>query len=164
MKKIELLGPGNGGDQGKIAAVLQVYPFLGEICGTEEISVLRILSPEDLPTHGYSVCGHGYNYSGTTYLVSEGKISRKISYSEMRDRRKVSALPEPYLNSPQTELSGNEDACVLVEKHSEGDRASWISVDAFICPPRATLKGFPSVMAWLAEPQVRKDLKEAGFI
>src|SRR3989338_3755567 len=160
MKGITLLGPGNGGDQSRIDAVFNVYHFLREICGKEDISVLHILPPDNLPSYSFS---SGYDTAGQMHVVVDGKVFGKGDLCEIRHHRKERGISEPHLNSPQSELSGKEEACVLVRNHSEGEK-KWISVEAFICPPGKIFWDFHAVKTWLVEPQVRNELKEAGFI
>lgn len=165
MKTIRFLGPENDGDQSEIDALFRVYPYLKAICRERKISVLYLRPTTELPTHQFPSFALGFNDNGRIYGVKGGQVVREISWEEVRASRKEHGLRAPYDNSPQTALSGDEEACVLVQEHHSDDHEQhWISVEAFVCPPETSLQDFPTVKTWLAEISVRNELREAGFI
>ncbi|OGZ13908.1 MAG: hypothetical protein A2942_02370 [Candidatus Lloydbacteria bacterium RIFCSPLOWO2_01_FULL_50_20] len=166
MKRIKLFSRKNGGDESKIEALLKLYPYLAAICGDRRISPLQMIPSEELPTYEYIPCAMAYNCEGRVYLIKDGAITAQKSWDETRMRRRTLGLREPFNNSPQAELVGDEDACVLVQHHyAEGDeKDNWISVDVFMCPPGHTFQDFPLIRTWIAEVAVVMELREAGFV
>lgn len=166
MQRLTLLGPTNGGRQDRIDALFRIYPWLKKICGNQSISVLSVFNATDIVSHPHSISGMGFNTAGQIYFVRGGRIVNTISWDKVRQHRKELGLPEPYQNSPQAELSGDEEVCVSVEEHHAEDdfNKKWVSIEVFMCCAGNRFGDLPEVRAWIAEVELRKELQSAGLV
>ena len=154
-----------GSERDKVQALFGVYPWLKKICGESAISVICVLPGNEMATHSYSESANGFNTTGSIHFIEKGKVVNEVTWDEVHEHRKAQRLPQWALNSPQTELSGSQNACVLVQRHHDEDDGprKWISVEVFVCSAGYTFAHFPEVTAWLREPSMRGELRTIGI-
>lgn len=165
MKRVQFVLPDTGGGS-EIEALFLIFPHLKMICGERRIGALCFYPPSELLTFSYLQFLMGSSCAGRVYLVKNGTITAERSWEEIREHRGALGFADTFFNSPQTELSGDEDSCILVHEHhlEHGAKDNWISVDVFMCPPGIVFRDFPDVRGWIAESLVRGKLREGGFI
>lgn len=156
---VKFLGRENGGNQAELSAARDQYPWLQKICGNQTVSVLRFIPADEMAADDYPVNG-----SGKLYLIKKGEVTQEIDWNEILMHRKERHMQDISLRSPQTEITGSEEACVNVQFHEERERGQkWISVDVFLSPPHSTFNNSSKICKWFAVPAVRSRLAAANF-
>jgi hypothetical protein len=152
----------NGGNSDELAALYLIHAWIKDIVGTRQVSVIRIMEPEALPRHCFSESAIGYNSSGRIILRKKGKTVKDVTWDGVHAHRFQKNVAPTHLNSPQCEISGSEDVCVILQDHNDRSDTIFkgVSLDIFMCPSKKTFGDFESVGAWLAEPKVRKQLEK----
>jgi hypothetical protein len=159
---LEFKPTNNGGNSDELGALYRIHPWLKEIVGTREVSIIRIMGPKELPEHSFSQDAMGYNGTGRIILRKRGKTVKDVMWDDVHAHRFQKDVVPTHLNSPQCEMSGDEDVCVILQDHAHDHDTCFrgISLDIFICPEKTAFGDFGDVRVWLAEPKVRKKLEK----
>jgi len=157
MKQVEFQGLANGGSAANLQALFKIYPWLPQALEGGELSVVWIFAAPEICTNWFSEedCSEG-----RIVLVKDRKVLKMVGLDEVRSRRSTLGLEEPFVNSPQTEIKGAEDACAVVRMYWEDDpkgggRKKWVVAEIFVCPPGKTFASFETVQDWLAEANTK---------
>lgn len=156
----------NGGEFGALEALYRIFPWIVGIVGTREVSMIELMTQDELPNHSFEVSANGYNSVGKIIFYKDGEYVRDVSWEDIHTNRKKLGLQPTNINSPQTEIRGDEDVCVVVHDHAgDHDTAfNGIHLDIFMCQEGKTFEQFPAVKGWLVEPALRELLRELGLL
>jgi hypothetical protein len=162
--KLKFAPVSNCGQPGELQALYGVSPWIKELIGTRQVSIIRIMSYDELPTHDFTESACGYNVKGRVILRKDQKVVKDVTWDDIHKHRLELGCEPVYLNSPQTEMTGEEDACVILQDHAEDHDTCFkgISLEVFMCSRGATFGDSLAFKGWLLQPSVRKQFKDAG--
>ncbi len=156
----------NGGNPGELEALYRIYPWIVGIVGTREVSLIELMTQNELPDYPFVSSANGYNSTGKIILYKNGEYRKDVSWEDIHTHRRELDLQPTHTGSPQTEILGDEDVCVVVHDHADDHDTIFngIHLHIFMCQGGKTFEQFPAVKGWLVEPVIRGLLRKLDLL
>jgi hypothetical protein len=150
----------------ELESLYHFLPYLREIIGGRRVSVIELMTPDELLKYHYDSAEATRAVHSRIVMLKDGKVVKEVPFSEIHAHRKKRNLPEPNLHSPETEIRGNEDVCIIVHDHADDPKSIFdgISVEIFVCAKGQTFAEYPEVRGWIAGYLVQEKLSRFGIL